>query len=211
MQGPGYCECGCGERTIVSPVTDRWHGWTKGEPRRFIAGHNNRLRRVGFKAEDRGYTTPCHIYQGSLNHAGYGRVFGGQAHRVAWERVHGPIPEGLEPDHLCRVRACINVEHLELVTRAENCRRGAAARPGVAQGGIAAAIRDARRDARWSQRELAERLGVTAALIGHYERGHCDPPASRIAQLERVLRRELAEGMGDAPEPAFTAPIGGRQ
>lgn len=46
-----------------------------------------------------------------------------QAHKVAWEEAHGPIPEGLEPDHLCNNKPCRNVAHLELVTHAENCRR----------------------------------------------------------------------------------------
>lgn len=46
-----------------------------------------------------------------------------QAHRLAYETWVGPIPEGLEIDHLCRVRACINPDHLEVVTHAENMRR----------------------------------------------------------------------------------------
>lgn len=48
------------------------------------------------------------------------------AHRWAYEQVAGPIPEGLDIDHLCRNRACVNPEHLEPVTRAENIRRAAA-------------------------------------------------------------------------------------
>lgn len=45
-------------------------------------------------------------------------------HRLAWELANGPIPKGLQIDHLCHNRACINVAHMEVVTPSENVRRG---------------------------------------------------------------------------------------
>lgn len=46
------------------------------------------------------------------------------AHRLAFEFLRGPIPKGLQIDHLCRVRHCVNPFHLEPVTRRENILRG---------------------------------------------------------------------------------------
>lgn len=46
------------------------------------------------------------------------------AHRFAYELLVGPIPQGLELDHLCRNLPCVNPDHLEPVTHAENMRRG---------------------------------------------------------------------------------------
>lgn len=54
----------------------------------------------------------------------YGYVCGRTAHRVVYETVVGPVPEGLELDHLCRNRGCVNPAHLEPVTHQENMRRG---------------------------------------------------------------------------------------
>lgn len=68
----------------------------------------------------------CWLWVGALR-ATYGRTsVGGRAvyaHRVAYEDLVGPIPEGLTIDHLCRIRICVNPWHLEPVTRRENIRR----------------------------------------------------------------------------------------
>lgn len=80
----------------------------------------------------------CWLWLGSLTDKGYGRFYmGGKrylAHRYSYEHFVGPIPEGLEPDHLCRVPACVNPAHLEPVTRSENTRRGWAARRSTTHG-----------------------------------------------------------------------------
>lgn len=66
-------------------------------------------------------------WQGKKNNLGYGRFKIGRksfgAHRIAYKLFVGEIPEGLEIDHLCRVRHCVNPNHLEPVTHAENMRR----------------------------------------------------------------------------------------
>lgn len=74
--------------------------------------------------------TGCWEWSGARDRGGYGRfTFRGRlhaAHRVAYELFVGPIPEGLDIDHLCRVRNCVNTEHLEPVTTRENIVRGLA-------------------------------------------------------------------------------------
>lgn len=71
--------------------------------------------------------SPCWTWTGSINNRGYGCVAVNRksklSHRVAYELLVGPIPEGLQIDHLCRNKACCNPSHLEPVTGLENTRR----------------------------------------------------------------------------------------
>lgn len=60
----------------------------------------------------------------ALTPPGVGERYHMQAHRVAYELTHGPIPEGLVLDHLCRNRGCVNPAHLEPVTHRTNVLRG---------------------------------------------------------------------------------------
>jgi hypothetical protein len=69
---------------------------------------------------------PCWIWTGSTDEKGYGRFHDNgprKAHRCSYELHVGEIPDGLEPDHLCRNRPCVNPGHLEVVTHRENCQR----------------------------------------------------------------------------------------
>jgi hypothetical protein len=74
--------------------------------------------------------TGCWLWTGAVNRrTGYGHIGGRRgenhmAHRVAYEMHIGPIPAGLQIDHLCRVRRCVNPAHLEPVTVVENLARG---------------------------------------------------------------------------------------
>lgn len=73
----------------------------------------------------------CWLWTASLDKNGYGQMtLEGRcrrAHQVSYENFIGEIPVGLEPDHLCRNRRCINPRHLEYVTHLENVRRGSKA------------------------------------------------------------------------------------
>lgn len=89
----------------------------------------NKERNLGVDIAARSVTPrpDCQIWTGATDR-GYGRICVDgvvkRVHRVAWELTYGPIPEGSEVDHLCGIKACVNVEHLELVSHTENTRRG---------------------------------------------------------------------------------------
>jgi hypothetical protein len=81
-------------------------------------------------------TATCMLWEGYIDSQGYGRLGSVQAHRLVYEDRVGPIPVGLELDHVCHSldrsceggvmcphRRCVNPDHLEPVTRRENVRR----------------------------------------------------------------------------------------
>lgn len=101
-------------------------GCSKTHVSKIKSGHHNTDPDPDYQEEDRGYATPCWIWQrcyygkyGALNRDGMH-----SAHRWYYVRAKGPIPEGFHVDHLCRVTGCVNPDHLEAVTHKENVRRG---------------------------------------------------------------------------------------
>jgi hypothetical protein len=75
----------------------------------------------------------CWLWAGAIHKkTGYGGIGRGKrsnwksllAHRVSYELLRGPIPAGLQIDHLCRIRHCVNPDHLEAVTAKTNTLRG---------------------------------------------------------------------------------------
>lgn len=143
--GKRKCECGCGE--VVSPTA------------RFRPGHHRRKHPRHLEV-DTGHDTPCRIWQLAISPGGYGleHVPGCgpmvHAHRRSYELEYGPIPPGLQIDHLCREKACVNPDHLEAVTPRENVRRGMATKL------TASDVREIR-DSDEPQTVLADRYGIS--------------------------------------------------
>jgi hypothetical protein len=113
----------------------------------------------------------CIVWTGALTD-GYGLIYVGpgryaRAHRAAWELSDRDLTEGLELDHLCRRRACVNVDHLELVTCAENLRRGARTKLTTAR---VAEIRYLF-DAGWNRQAIADAYGISHSYVHNLGRG----------------------------------------
>ena len=70
----------------------------------------------------------CWRWTGAMSNNGYGNFWDGvrldKAHRVSYLLLVGPIPVGMDIDHLCRNRGCVRPDHLEVVTRQTNLLRG---------------------------------------------------------------------------------------
>lgn len=83
------------------------------------------LQRLLAKVEKQ--SNGCWLWTGYKQPKGYGTFKRNGtmqlAHRAAYELLRGEIPAGLQLDHLCRNRSCVNPDHLEPVTNRENCAR----------------------------------------------------------------------------------------
>jgi hypothetical protein len=164
----GLCLCGCGQVPPIANRTRYSEGWVKGEPIPFVPHHKRPFLPTNRYAINE---TGCWIWQGATWPSGYGvivrhgRRVG--AHRYFYEQQVGRIPDGLELDHLCRNRRCVNPAHMEPVARAENIRRGANAKLSEDQ---VRAIRALKGRAYF--KDVAAQFGISTARVHQIWRGY---------------------------------------
>lgn len=157
----GKCQCGCNLPVSLARDNDISKGYKKGQPVKYVRGHHNRKVVDLFDPEEDG----CWDWRGTINMKGYGVFSGREAHRIVYELLVDEIPDGMQIDHLCRNTSCVNPGHLEVVTPAENTRRGKTAK--LTRENVIFI-----RNTEVGSRALAEMFGVTQGHINFIRAGH---------------------------------------
>ena len=151
----------------------------------------------------------CWPWTAALNQSGYGTFLQGLAHRASFRLAGGLIPAGYVIDHLCRTRHCVRPDHMEVVTPAENTRRG---------NSLPVVTKRTKRCQRGhdlsDEKNVCHTQGSDKCLIckrlGVRERYHTDP-VLRAKQLERSKadrpKRTKADTLRYQTDPEYRAKV----
>lgn len=162
-----FCSCGCGGLAPISKQTDKSRGYVAMKPRPYINHHWSNPKK--YKVNEK---TGCWEWLLGKGYTGYGqswykdksgKVIKTTAHRVMYLKMIGPIRPGYQLDHLCRNTSCVNPEHLEQVTPAENTRRSSLAKINIS---IAREIREIYKTGKFSMTSLGGKFNISREMIG---------------------------------------------
>lgn len=163
-QGVRECLCGCGKPVVSGR-------WLRGHAAHKLIRERNVWGPPKWGEQDRGHETLCWIWTGALSNKGFGttrwRGKDWKAHRRSWIEARRELVAGLELDHLCGERSCVNPDHLEQIHHAENTRRGRSAKLTPAQVGE---IRERYAAGGITQTQLAVEFGVRQTSISNIVR-----------------------------------------
>lgn len=165
-------------------------GWCTMHYKRWIRnGCPNKVQRILTESSEDAFRIRtmwqggCRIWIGTTSDAGYGWMWvdgaNKLAHRYAWERKHGPIPGGMQVDHICHNPSCVNVEHLRIATAQQNTANRSGAKPGSTSG-----IRNVYQNASGTWRVSIQTRGKNLGF-GTYE------TLEEAAEVAEQARKEL--------------------
>jgi hypothetical protein len=164
--------------------------WKKDEPLEYVRGHQNNGKRKGYDEQDCGYETLCHSWRGQASQRYPSIKVQGKpvkVHQWAWEQACGPVPDGMVVHHRCENTRCCNVEHLEVVTTAQNSHFGSSAKLSTDK---AEQIRRFYGSGGYTLRKLAEMYGVSRASIQNVVYGHTWKPVEMHRPLGPPRRKD---------------------
>lgn len=171
----GLCWCGCGERTKIARQTHT-NQRTVGEPCRYLKSHHKlNVTKPDWIIEDRGYETPCKIWQ-KYKIKGYGvrRISGHNVsmHRHAYEAAYGPIPKERHVHHLCEQPACVEHTHLSLRTPLRHISEHSRGEGNYSSKLTEDKVREIRRMSHEGliQKDISLAFGVSRGMVGHIVR-----------------------------------------
>lgn len=165
----GECHCGCGGKTKIKAESCGPRGYAAGDPQRYLSGHHNRSAPVPYIVDE---NTGCWLWQWSKSKKGYGRMRDANgrnrvAHRVYYEERFGPVDAHCQIDHLCKNASCVNPDHMEAVSAAENVRRTSVA---VINVHIARKVKEMLGDG-VCQADVSRALGISYAIVHQIKNG----------------------------------------
>ena len=182
------CECGCGKPTPIAKISMPYRGYKKGQPQRFITGHNSTCgplsKRFWLHVDKNGPTIrpelgPCWVWKGTVSTGGYAQISENRktlrANRVAWFLTTGKWPNPFAC-HKCDNPLCVRFSHLFEGTNADNakdmaqkgrCKGVPPHVPGELNGN--SKLREEQitqiRNSTDSQRTIAKQFGVSQAQV----------------------------------------------